>query len=116
MSEFCNAGIFVYDDASTDDTPEICEAHPSVKHVIRRPHWDSSRAGRQQAEGAYRFEVFGHAMRAVCPDWVYCFDADERPELDLTGVDFKGLSGIRLRLFDFYITPDDEHVTWKDRT
>ncbi len=60
--------------------------------------------------------AFELAMRTAGPDWIYCFDADERPELDLTGIEFKDHSGIRLRLFDFYITPDDEHQDWKSRT
>lgn len=115
MADFCNAGIFVYDDASTDQTAEICKNHPSVKGIIERPVWDNSRSGRQEAEGAYRMRAFELAMQTVGPEWVYCFDVDERPELDLTGIEFRNMSGVRLRLFDFYITPDDQHLSWEHR-
>ncbi len=116
MADFCSEGIFVYDDASTDETAEICEAHPAVKEVIHRPVWDGSRSGRQAAEGKYRMEVYSLAMKSVGPDWIYCFDADERPELDLNGVNLDRTVGIRLRLFDFYITPEDQNKPWNFRT
>ena len=116
FSDFCNAGIFVYDDASTDGTPDLCDAHPAVKGVIRNTTWDKSRSGRQLAEGQYRMEALGLARKTSNPDWIYCFDADERPEIDLAGADLKSITGIRLRLFDFYITPEDACLSWEHRT
>jgi len=49
------------------------------------------------------------------PDWIFCFDSDERPEIDLTGIDLTKYDGIRLRLFDFYITPEDVDLSWRER-
>lgn len=114
FAEFCNAGIFVFDDASTDRTNEICRDHPAVAGMISNDVWAETRSQRQAAEGTYRQQIFESAQKGS-PDWIFCFDADERPELDLGSIDLSPLSGIRLRLFDFYITPDDEHLSWKER-
>lgn len=115
MADFCNAGIFVYDDASTDDTGKICFRNQIVRDIFTNPTWVSDRNGRQRAEGYPRKECFDMAVRMSDPEWVFCFDADERPELDLTDVDMDKWDGIRLRLFDYYITPEDVDKEWLDR-
>lgn len=46
---------------------------------------------------------------------MFCFDPDERAGIDLNGYDLKNYTGVRLRLFDFYITPEDMNKEWYDR-
>ncbi len=116
FAPFCTEGIYVYDDASTDKTVEICKNHPAVKGIIERPEWDASRSGRQHAEGQYRKEILSKAVSETEAEWVFCFDADERPEMDLNGVDLTQHHGICLRLFDFYITEEDKDLDWTHRT
>lgn len=115
MAAFCNAGIFIYDDASTDNTVDICRTHDAVKGIITNEEWESNRAGRQSAEGTLRALALSHARTSVQPDWVYCFDADEFPSLNLTKADLEGKAAVWLRLWDFHITPEDKHKSWFER-
>lgn len=123
FSEFCNAGIVIFDDASTDNTLDICNDHKAVKSVVLKKSWDDSRGGRQRAEGEYRMAAFKVACQTLGPDWIFCFDADERPELNLlenwSWNDLESFlefgSGIRLRLYDYYITPEDVDLPWNHR-
>lgn len=103
--------IYVYDDCSTDRTPEICEQHPAVKKVIRGKKWVTTPRERNEAEGSLRNIVLNEA-RKDNPDWIYYFDADEFA--DFNGIDFTA-DAYRLRLFDFYITPEDADKDWKSR-
>lgn len=106
--------IIVVDDASTDETPMICMAHPAVYKVLLNHHWASDPHGRRDAEGSLRTKAYREA-EALNPDWVYYFDADEYA--DFTGIDFENtdIKAYRLRLFDFYITPADVDAHYLDR-
>lgn len=114
MSTFCDL-IFVYDDYSTDKTPDICNQHPQVAHVILGQSWDKNR---KRAE----FENRKHLLNAATAwaeddDWFVYMDADERiefpwetlKELPATVI------GIRMKLFDFYITPGDVNKHYSER-
>lgn len=103
--------IVIYDDCSTDKTPEICEAHPSVVKVIRGTRWGTTPEERNSAEGDLRTAALKEAG-LYDPDWIYCFDADEFA--DFEGIDFTK-DAYKLRLFDYYITPEDVDKNYKDR-
>lgn len=104
--EICTGGIYVFDDVSTDKTPEICENHPAVKGFLRGTNWDQDR---ERAEHINRQAVLERALESAGPDdWFVYFDADERVE----GIDHaiffnKNIDAIACKLFDFYITPQD---------
>jgi glycosyltransferase involved in cell wall biosynthesis len=103
------SNIYVYDDCSTDNTPDICESLGCK--VVRGTEWASDPHGRNQAEGNLRTVAYKEALKDN-PDWVYCFDADEFADFD--GIDWKA-DAYKLRLFDFYITEEDKHLSYKDR-
>jgi len=103
--------VYVYDDASTDNTAEICENHKIVSEIFKNYTWDSSVNGRAKAEGIMRQTLYEVAVRNGA-DWVYCFDADEYIEFNQT--DWKADSYF-FRLFDFYITPHDIGEPYSNR-
>lgn len=103
--------IVAYDDASTDDTLTILKRHPKVALVIENSVWKSGQEARQFAETRHRGLLLEAVSNYISSQWIYCFDADERVLGDLR--DFVGqvspgeCNGIRIRLFDAYMTPDD---------
>jgi hypothetical protein len=103
--------IYVYDDASEDLTPNICEAHPAVDLVVQGDWWDPTPKGRAEAEGLPRHKLYEYAVKQGA-DWVYCFDADEY--LVPVDIDFKA-DTYYFRLFDYYITPEDIDATYLER-
>lgn len=92
----CDAGIVVFDDGSTDDTPDICEAHEAVEGVIRRKP-DQRIIYTDQGDCRWRAAVRARG------EWVLCFDADEWIETDALD---PSVDALKFRLFDFYMTPD----------
>jgi glycosyltransferase involved in cell wall biosynthesis len=104
-------GIFVYDDASTDNTVEICKAHPKVIEVVEGKTWAKTPKERNHAEGNLRQIVYERALKAGA-DWVYYFDADEYIEFDDLKFD---CDAYFFRLFDFYITPEDVDKNYLER-
>lgn len=108
FAEHCDA-LFVYDDASTDDTAQLCIRHPAVRTVIQGNHWDPHR---ERAEWKNRQAALVAAQQHD-PEWILCFDADERvemPEFDMNQYD-----AVRMKLFDFYITEEDVYMPYTDR-
>lgn len=115
MAGFCTGGIYVYDDASEDDTAWLCEGHPAVRKVLRGTRWNPDRA---EAEYQNRAEVLALAREsATREDWFIYMDADERVEFDWTSLERipENVIGIRMRLFDFYITPEDVDKNYWER-
>lgn len=108
FSQFCD-DIFVYDDFSTDATPDICEDFSTTVRVIRGTELDPNRP---RAEARNRQAALT-AARTVDPDWVICFDADER--LDLLPKDWWKYDGVKMKLFDFYITEEDVDKRYDER-
>ena len=103
--------IIAYDDASTDRTLEILRSHPKVALIVANGSWEEDIKARLIAEGRHRGLLLQIARAQLQFEWMFCFDADERVTGDLRG--FVGgpragdCEGIRIRLFDAYMTPDD---------
>jgi glycosyltransferase involved in cell wall biosynthesis len=105
--------IIVCDDASTDNTVEICENHPSVLKVIKNENWASDPRNRNIAEGLLRQLPYVEALKEGA-DWVYYFDADEYADFSM--VDFNAdVDTYWFRLFDFYITEEDKNDDYLTR-
>jgi GT2 family glycosyltransferase/glycosyltransferase involved in cell wall biosynthesis len=115
MSCFCTTGIFVYDDCSEDNTAELCENHFGVKKVIKGKYWDNNR---ERAEYENRAILLNEVKKyARKNEWIIYQDADERIEFDwskLNNLD-NDIVAIKMKLFDFYITPEDENKNYFDR-
>lgn len=101
-------GVLVYDDSSTDDSVAIALAHPAVFEVIVNRRWRSRH--RIWEETANRRILYRRALRHQ-PAWVFYSDADERFVGDIGGFlrspEADGVDGVRVALFDAYLTPED---------
>ena len=111
--------IIAYDDASTDRTLEMLLSHPKVALVVANGSWEEDIEARRIAEGRHRGLLLQIARAQMQFDWMLCFDPDERVTGDLRGF-LKGLregdcDGVRIRLFDAYMTPDDCEPYGADR-
>jgi glycosyltransferase involved in cell wall biosynthesis len=106
-------GIVVCDDASTDKTVELCEAHPKVLKVIKNKVWESNPIARNRAEGRLRQLPYNEAVK-LGANWVYYFDADEYVDFSLVNLD-KEVETYFFRLFDFYITNEDVDKDYLER-
>jgi glycosyltransferase involved in cell wall biosynthesis len=107
FSQWCDR-IYIYDDASTDATPDICETFHNV--VLRRgSEWSTDRWNSERDHRQIALEM----AQADSPDWIMQFDADERFELPATG--WSEYDAVRMKLFDFYITAEDVHLPYTER-
>jgi len=114
MATFCHQ-VFVYDDASTDNTVEICLQHHIVEGVIQGKKWDHNR---KRAEWQNRKAVLELGQKFATPDdWFIYMDADERIDFDFSVLPDlpKSIIAVRMRLFDFYITPVDIKLHYSQR-
>ncbi len=102
--------IIAYDDASTDGTLEMLRTHPKVALVVSNTVWEQDIEARLIAEGRHRGLMLQLAREHLPHEWMLCFDADERVTGDLRG-SLQGplgdCEGIKVPLFDAYMTPDD---------
>jgi len=105
---FCDA-LYVYDDASTDDTVKICKNHHKVKGLVEGKEWDINRP---RAEWQNRQAVLNEARKDK-PTWIIYFDADERIEYDFKG--YQDYDGVIMKLFDYYITEEDKDLSYHHR-
>lgn len=105
-------GIVVLDDCSTDNTVDIIKKFPKVLAITHVDQWEQNPVARLQLEGIDRQHIYDMAMN-FNPEWIYIFDGDEFA--DFEDIDFSA-DAYKLRLFDFYITPEDQDLSWKHRT
>jgi len=104
--------IIAYDDASSDGTLDILKSHPKVAIIIENHKREEQSQARLAAETRHRGLLLETVWRRVRGEWIYCFDADERIVGDLR--DFLGqvsvgeCDSVRVRLFDAYLTPEDQ--------
>jgi hypothetical protein len=103
--------IVAYDDASTDDTVDILRQHEKVALIVANGAWEEDITARKLAEGRHRGLLLEMARAELPFEWMLCFDPDERVTGDLRGhlkaLPDEACDGIRVPLFDAYITPDD---------
>ena len=114
MAGFCDE-VIVYDDASTDGSYSICENHPIVKTFSSSLKWDPNR---EHAENRNRNALLGKAIQyANDLDWFVYMDADERIEFDWSLLKNPRFycDAVRMKLFDFYISPDDVDLKYSER-
>ena len=111
--------IIAYEDASTDRTLEILRGHSKVALIVANHSWEEDVKARRIAEGRHRGLLLQTACEHLQFDWVFCFDADERVTGDLRrfveGQRATDHDGVRIQLFDAYMTPDDHAPYQPDR-
>lgn len=90
--------IYLYDDASTDNTVEIATSFNNVTVTMGYNHAKN----RDIEETRHRRIMMSQAKQAGA-EWIWCFDADERFIGDLPDMT---ADGYRVHLFDGYITPE----------
>lgn len=103
--------IVAYDDASTDSTRDVLRHHPKVALMIENNTWRGGEEARLRAETRHRGLLLEVVRNKLHCEWIYCFDADERivedPRDLLRQVTPDECNGVRVQLFDAYMTPDD---------
>lgn len=110
VAQFADA-IVAYDDDSTDASLDILCRHPKVALVIRNTQWQAGITARLEAETQHRQLLLSVARHYLPSQWLYCFDADERIVGDVRGLltsQSRHTEGIRVRLFDAYLTAQDQ--------
>jgi Glycosyl transferase family 2 len=111
--------IVAYDDASTDRTLGILSEHPKVALIVANRLWEADIEARRLAEGRHRGLLLQAAREHLQFKWMFCFDPDERVVGDLRGFTERTHSsdyeGVRVQLFDAYMTPGDHAAYYADR-
>lgn len=101
-------GLIVFDDASEDSSVEIAKLHPDVIEVIENKEWNKNRLVAETQNRQRLLEI----AKKYDPLWIFYADADERFVGDIKGflmsLDALKYDGIRISLFDAYLTVDDK--------
>jgi len=112
LASFCDY-VYIFDDASEDNTLEICSQHHIVKEIIQNKEWKFNRI---EEEYKNRQELLNLAKKNCDEnDWLIYIDADERIEFDWNKLISKKYNAIRMKLFDYYITPEDTEKQYYER-
>lgn len=106
ISQFVDA-IVLFDDKSSDNSVSIAKNHPAVATIIQNRIWRKNRTWEETANRAVLLNI----SKKLKPDWLFYADADERFIGDirttLKSLD-KTVWGIRITLFDAYMTSRDK--------
>jgi hypothetical protein len=109
MSTICD-GIVLYDDCSEDETYNITMEHDSVIAVVKNEIWEGAPSERNIAE-TYQRQVILDLAQRYSPKWIYYADGDERCigniKQFLNSKEAEKVDGIRVCLYDAYMTEDD---------
>lgn len=114
MATFCSR-VFVFDDCSTDLTVEICRSHPVVEKIICSLRYSPNRPNSETED---RRILLNMASSIIPPkSWIFLMDGDERVEFPMEQLKAvpESVNGIRMKLFDFYITPEDIDLPYSQR-
>ena len=106
-------GIIVLDDASTDNSVDICLKHPKVLNVVLNTDWVSGLKGERYVQESIHRQKILEIGRRYRPTWFLYLDADERVdgavrEYLLSNSKNKTIAGVSLRLYDAYMTKRDQ--------
>lgn len=111
--KMATAGFFFYDDGSTDNTIDILENDPDVKHIIKGNRINGVDSHNNQ--NPQRKQIIEIARKTISPDdYFMLLDVDEFIELNSS---LNNLTDdlIYLSLFDMYITEKDKNEHWTKR-
>ena len=100
--------FWFFDDASTDESYDILNSHPKTKCVIRNNFHNINQTFVQTAQRHLLLEL---AKKNTKNDWIMLIEPDEKVEFDfnkLEEYDRQNVSGIFFKLFDSYITSEDQ--------
>jgi glycosyltransferase involved in cell wall biosynthesis len=105
-------GIVVLDDASTDNSVDICLKCPKVLSIVLNTEWVSGLSGERYVQESIHRQKVLEVGKQYSPAWFLYMDADERIDGDirnfmLENTKNKKISGIRLALYDAYLTDKD---------
>lgn len=116
MATFCSK-VYVYDDASTDNTMNICLEHPIVAKVKLNPLWSIDREWAETVSRRELLEMAQELTDQAEDAWFVYMDADERIEYEWSKLSKlpRQINGVKMRLFDFYITPSDYKKPYTER-
>jgi glycosyltransferase involved in cell wall biosynthesis len=106
-------GIIIFDDNSNDNSMQIAKNHSKVISIIHNFTWQQNR---EEEETIHRQALLNKAKK-YNPVWLFYMDCDERFEGDirefLLSEKSDDVDGIRIKLFDAYITNNDNNA-YKD--
>jgi glycosyltransferase involved in cell wall biosynthesis len=109
-------GLIIFDDASSDNSVEIAERHPKVLEVLKNTYWKPERL---EEETRHR-QILLEAAQKHRPEWLFYSDCDERfignVREFLSSDEASTIDGVRISLFDAYMTPDDYRPYTSGRT
>lgn len=99
-------GIIVLDDNSQDQTEKIVKENEKVFEILKHKKWNQDRV----FEETEHRKILLNIAKTYNPEWIFYFDADERFEInkeEILNLSTE-IDGIRIRLFDAYITAEDQ--------
>jgi glycosyltransferase involved in cell wall biosynthesis len=111
LSGLCDHMV-VWDDVSDDGTRDVIEEWAQTHKNLIAMFPERQHHSRVEAQGGTLQLLLEQAM-TMAPDWILNIDADERVEMPVEPL--KDYDAVRMRLFDFYITPHDETLEYHQR-